>query len=138
MEAEFVNLFIDKQKNALNDLTSRNIMLETHLAFAEQKVVEMQQVKQALEEHKIVVENLTNHAHMMDVQNQQLQKDVDRLTGDVVERDKQLKDLKQDNATIAASAEQLQATIKKLKLELEVHQAKATRLKNKAKQLIEE
>lgn len=35
MEAEFINVFIGKQKNLIDDLLSKNIMLETKLAVSE-------------------------------------------------------------------------------------------------------
>lgn len=38
MEAEFVNMFVQKQKDALVDTLMKNIMLETRLAIAETKL----------------------------------------------------------------------------------------------------
>ncbi|NBX49730.1 hypothetical protein EBT25_07275 [bacterium] len=46
METEFVNIFIEKQREMINDLVARNIMLEARTGVAElktQKVAELEQ-----------------------------------------------------------------------------------------------
>lgn len=38
MDTEFVNVYIEKQRNAIADLSSKIILLEAHLEFANKKV----------------------------------------------------------------------------------------------------
>ena len=45
MEAEFVNMFVQKQKDALVDTLMKNIMLETRLAIAETKLQSLSEVE---------------------------------------------------------------------------------------------
>lgn len=53
MEAEFVNIFVEKQKQCIIDLTLRNLMLDARVAYMEQASKQMiedfQQQKQAAE-----------------------------------------------------------------------------------------
>jgi predicted nuclease with TOPRIM domain len=53
MEAEFVNIFVEKQKQYIIDLTLRNLMLDARVAYMEQAakrmVEEFQQQKEAVE-----------------------------------------------------------------------------------------
>ncbi len=45
MEAEFVNMFVQKQKDALVDALMKNIMLETRLAIVETKLQSLSEVE---------------------------------------------------------------------------------------------
>ena len=53
MEAEFVNIFVEKQKQCIIDLTLRNLMLDARVAYmeqaAKQMIEEFQQQKQVAE-----------------------------------------------------------------------------------------
>lgn len=38
MDAEFINMYVQKQKDAMVDLLTQNVMLETRIAIAEKKI----------------------------------------------------------------------------------------------------
>lgn len=42
MEVDFVNAYIERLLAAVHDLTSKNVLLETRVQFAEKKVAELQ------------------------------------------------------------------------------------------------
>lgn len=45
MEAEFVNMFVQKQKDAIVDALMKNIMLETRIAIAETKLQSLSEIE---------------------------------------------------------------------------------------------
>ena len=55
MEADFVNIFLEKQREVIVDLTSRSIMLEARVAYADQKARQSHSLIQELEETKQVL-----------------------------------------------------------------------------------
>lgn len=117
MEAEFINVFIEKQREVIHDLMTKNVMAEARIAFAEQKLSQVQSIIDELEANK-------EHA-------QQLMQQVDELNNTN-------KNLTQDILQKNVEIEQLSGEVKKLNIEKEVYEAKAVRLKNKAKQIAEE
>ena len=156
MEAEFVNIFIEKQREFLVDLTSRNIMLEARILFAEQKLLKMADLSQELQANQEHVNQLLNINKVIEEEKRILAAVEVRLKNELVEKDVQLAEKeRQSTAQLAekvkeiehlrnkvneckADADQLRSQVKTLNLEKEVNEAKATRLKNKAKQLAEE
>ena len=50
MDNELVNVFINKQRDALNDLMSKSIMLEARLVIAEERIVKYQESAAGLEQ----------------------------------------------------------------------------------------
>ena len=136
MEAEFVNIFVEKQREAIVDLTSRNIMFEARIAFAA-KTAE-QAAQQAEETLNYLQRSLSEaQAHVIAVQEESA-RDILLLQGSITEKDKELNHLKSKVKDQTAEIDTLKATAKQLTLEQEIQLAKATRLKNKAKQLAEE
>ena len=127
MEADFVNIFIEKQRESINDLTSRNIMLDARIVYAEQKVKVAQEYEQVIIDLQNKNEELTRNAAQ-----------VDFLQRESKAKDKELIHLKAKVSEMQADIDQLRGTIKQMTMENEVQAAKALRLKNKAKQLIEE
>lgn len=61
METEFVNIFIQKQKDAISNLISQNIMLEAKLGYAESQLNTLtEQLNVANEQVKSLSEHITN------------------------------------------------------------------------------
>lgn len=56
METEFVNVFIQKQKDVMVDLLMRTVMLEARVSFAESKLQSLEKLE---EQHKITLEDLS-------------------------------------------------------------------------------
>jgi hypothetical protein len=127
MEADFVNIFVEKQRESIIDLTSRNIMLEARITYAEQKVKVVQEYEQSLVDLQNKNEELTRNAALFA-----------GLQENCTSKDKELKHLKVKVGEMQADIDQLRSTIKQMTMENEVQAAKALRLKNKAKQLAEE
>ena len=128
MEADFVNVFIEKQREVINELTSKNVMAEARLAFAEQKLLQVQDVINELNANK-------EHAVQLMQQLEELKQE--KLT--IVQQYKeQLHSAEQYLNQKTNDIEELKDIVQKLKVENEVYEAKAARLKNKAKQIAEE
>lgn len=61
METEFVNIFIQKQKDAISNLISQNIMLEARLGYTESQLNTLtDQLNVANEQVKSLNEQITN------------------------------------------------------------------------------
>lgn len=128
MEADFVNVFIEKQREVISDLTSKNVMAEARLAFAEQKLLQVQDVFEELN---------ANKEHAVQLMRQVEELNQEKLT--VVQQYKeQLYSAEQYLNQKTNDIEELKDIVQKLKVEKEVYEAKAARLKNKAKQIAEE
>lgn len=128
MEADFVNVFIEKQREVISDLTSKNVMAEARLAFAEQKLLQVQDVFEELN---------ANKEHAVQLMRQVEELNQEKLT--VVQQYKeQLYSAEQYLNQKTNDIEELKDIVQKLKVENEVYEAKAARLKNKAKQIAEE
>ena len=50
MEADFINLYIERMQNTIHDLSSKNILLETQLMMSEKRNSELQSKLESLEE----------------------------------------------------------------------------------------
>lgn len=50
MEADFINLYIERMQNTIHDLSSKNILLETQLLMSEKRNSELQSKLESLEE----------------------------------------------------------------------------------------
>lgn len=145
MEAEFVNIFVEKQREAIVDLTSRNIMLEARIFFAEQKLQKMNDLSQELQANQEHVNQLLDINKVIEEEKRILAAAEVRLKNELVEKDvqlaekvKEIEHLRNKVNECKTDADQLRGEVKTLKLEKEVNEAKAIRLKNKAKQLAEE
>ena len=53
MDASFVNVYLDKQRETINDLMGRCIMLETKLSLAEAAVAKAAALEQQLEQMRL-------------------------------------------------------------------------------------
>ena len=138
MEAGFVNIFVEKQREVIVDLTSRNIMLDARISFAEQKLEQMQELNKELETNKAHVNQLIDENKFVENKNEQLITTESRMRGEMLDINKELLGLRTKVSEQKTEIEQLLVEIKKLKIEKEVSDVKTARLKNKAKQLAEE
>jgi len=128
MEADFVNVFIEKQREVINDLTSKNVMAEARLAFAEQKLLQVQDVFEELN---------ANKEHAVQLMQQLKELNEEKLTI-VQQYNEQLLLAEQYLNQKISDNEELKDIVQKLKVENEIYEAKAARLKNKAKQIADE
>ena len=138
MEAGFVNIFVEKQREVIVDLTSRNIMLDARISFAEQKLEQMQELIKELEANKEHVNQLIDENKFVENKNEQLITTESRMRGEMLDINKELLGLRTKVSEQKTEIEQLLLEIKKLKIEKDVSDVKTARIKNKAKQLAEE
>lgn len=138
MEAEFVSIFVDKQREVIVDLTSRNIMLDARIIFAEQKLAQMKDLTDELEANKAHVNQLMVASKQADEERRQLAGNESRLRGEMLDINKELEQLRMKVTEYKGDADQLRNEVKILNLEKEANEAKTARLKSKAKQLAEE
>lgn len=138
MEAEFVSIFVEKQRESIVDLISRNIMLEARIVFAEQKLSQMKELTDELEANKAHVNQLIEASKQAEEEKHQLATNESRLRGELVDVNKEVHHLRLKANEYKTDADQLRGEVKKLNLEKEVNEAKTARLKSKAKQLAEE
>ncbi len=149
MDADFVNVFVEKQRETITDLFSRNIMLDARVTFAEQKIqqllnIEQQSVDQREQYEKTLAEAQAGHdrvvleyksaAHKLNGEIGRLQAEVNAAAGQVNEINSLQTKVKDQTADI----EQLRKAVNQMSLERETHRAKAENLKKKAKQLMED
>ena len=136
MEAEFVNIFVEKQRETIVDLVSRNIMLEARVSFASKTAEQVaHQTQEAVAQIQVSLEEA--QAQVIATKGES-ERDIGLLKQTIAEKDKEINHLKTKVRDQITEADQLRANIKQLSLEQEVMIAKANRLKNKAKQLTEE
>lgn len=134
MEAEFVNVFLEKQRDTINDLMSRIIMLEARLVIAERSATQAGEVLKKLNDAEGRVKILhEQNAAMNEVINKQkpqveeissLLHKIDELKSVISNRDEQLK--------------HLQSSVNALTLEKESQRVKADRLKKKVQEIASE
>lgn len=138
MEAEFVSIFVEKQREVIVDLTSRNIMLEARIMFAEQKLSQMKELTEELEANKEQVNLLGAYNRQADEDKRQLAAAESRMKGEMADMNKELEHLRNKVNEQKADADQLRTEVKRMLAEKEAQEAKSARLKFKAKQLAEE
>lgn len=114
MEAEFVNVFVQKQRDTINDLMSRCIMLETKLAVAEPAVARIGELEQQLAASRAEIELITRQY--------------------TEQSDQIISELRQQIATQNTTNQQLEAEIVRLNDELNT----VALAKSKADQLLQD
>lgn len=115
MEAELINAFVEKQRDIINDLMARNIMLEARLAVAEKKVQQVVELQNVITELNTKNESLDKQNHVMN---------------QVIEKSQQKENDQKEKI------ENLQKLVNKLTLEKEAQRQQAEKLKKKAEELV--
>lgn len=138
MEADFVNVFIEKQREVISDLTSKNVMAEARLAFAEQKLQRVQDVIDELDANKEHVVQLMQQLEQLNEEKIKFARDANQHASENQQLKEQLHLAEQYLNQKTFDNDELKDLVKKLNIEKEVYEAKAIRLKNKAKQIAEE
>jgi uncharacterized coiled-coil protein SlyX len=127
MEAEFVNMFVEKQKDMINDLLARNVMLDTRLALAEKAGAKIKEYEQNLS--------------YMQLQSEHQKTLIAKLEGDLATLPDQLKQIEELSTRVReqeTNINQLRAhvnqlTIENVKLKDERSAAKEESPKRKSK-----
>ena len=68
MDTDLVNMFVTKQRDVINDLMSKNILLEARLAIAEKYVQQMEALRQQLSAYEQEIQQLKNDMQNMTAQ----------------------------------------------------------------------
>lgn len=117
MEAELVNAFVEKQRDVINDLMARNIMLEARLAVAEKKAQQVLEFQTVAADSEIKIKSLDEQNRAMNI-----------IIEDLRSKEKESKE----------KIDQLQKLVNKLTLEKEAQRQQAEKLKKKAEELMSE
>lgn len=115
MEAELINAFVEKQRDIINDLMARNIMLEARLAVAEKK-------SQQVADFQTTINDLQTKLKSLDQQNS--------VMNQVIEKTQQKESEQKEKI------DQLQKLVNKLTLEKEAQRQQAEKLKKKAEEMM--
>lgn len=122
MDVELVNTYVEKQRDLIHDLMSKNVMLESRLSISEKYAAKAAEATEKLREKEEVVKKLNDQIVTLNVDNEKLKKEL--------------------NAAELNLREQLQlvsdqrSTINKLTLEKESQRNKAEKLKKKAQEMV--
>jgi predicted RNase H-like nuclease (RuvC/YqgF family) len=134
MEVDLVNVFVEKQRDVINDFMARNIMLEARLTIAERHAVKATELSEKLSNTEGQVKILHEQNAAMNASIENLKKQVSSLEAEKTESDKTITSLSEQ----VKKTEDLQALVNKLTLEKESHRAKADRLKKKVQEIATE
>lgn len=149
MDADFVNVFVEKQRESLNDLFSRNIMLDARVTFAESKIQQMLSIEQQAADAQVT------HVALLNDMQLKHDKQLAELRSTISEQAELMKRYQIELAAAASGKEtfehaqttikeqvteieQLRKSVNLMAHEKEVQRARADNIKKKAKQLIED
>jgi chromosome segregation ATPase len=140
MQAEFINVFLEKQRDHLMDFVSRVIMAETKQHFADKEIEDLTAKLTAAETHITEIEKERDSlaeqisagekhdakrnatVEQLNTNNSDLSAEIDRLNKDIVAKQEQISQLISDKNSLQQSVEQSTATISQMntiKMELE-------------------
>jgi hypothetical protein len=134
MEVDLVNVFVEKQRDVINDLMARNIMLEARLTVAERHAVKATELSEKLSNTEGQVKMLHEQNAAMNASIENLRKQVSSFEAEKAESEKSIVLLSEQ----AKKTVELQALVNKLTLEKESHRVKADKLKQKVQQIATE
>lgn len=134
MEVDLVNVFVEKQRDVINDLMARNIMLEARLTVAERHAVKATELSEKLSNTEGQVKMLHEQNAAMNASIENLRKQLSSFEAEKTESDATIVLLKEQ----VKKTEELQKLVNKLTLEKESHRAKADRIKKKVQEIATE
>ena len=134
MEVDLVNVFVEKQRDVINDLMARNIMLEARLTVAERHAVKATELSEKLSNTEGQVKMLHEQNAAMNASIENLRKQVSSFEAEKAESEKSIVLLSEQ----AKKTVELQALVNKLTLEKKSQKAKADRLKKKVQEIATE
>lgn len=134
MEVDLVNVFVEKQRDVINDLMSRNIMIEARLTVAERHAVKATELSEKLSNTEGQVKILHEQNAAMNASIENLKKQLSSLEAEKTENEKTIALLKEQ----VSKKEELQILVNKLTLEKESARVKAERLKKKVQEIATE
>ncbi len=115
MEVDLVNAFVEKQRELINDLTGKNIMLEARLAVTEKKSQQVIELQTNVDDLQIKLKSLDQQNSVMN---------------QVIEKANQKENEHKEKI------DQLQKLVNKLTLEKEAQRQQAEKLKKKAEEMM--
>ena len=128
MELELVNVYVEKQRDLINDLMARNVLSEARLAVAEKQLQKMNELNQRLAEEQTKVELLSQQNSAMNEVIEKMKQDL----GFEKTRNESLQDVvKTSDLAIA----ELKQVVNQLTLEKEAQRVKADKIKKRAQEL---
>ena len=132
MEVELINAYVEKQRETINEIMAKNIMLDAKLVVTERNLQQVTEVEKALHEYKLKADSLEE-------QNKAMNQLIENQKKDIIMLQQKEKELQQ---TIKVTDEQkekidlLHKQINKLTLEKEAQRQKAEKMKKKAEEIM--
>lgn len=132
MDAELVNMFIDKQRETINDAISRIVMLEARLAISERRI----------EEGKVIVSDMhAKHTLQQNIHTEKEEASVKQLEehkAAIKKKDVEIADLKIKGEKRNAELEEMRRKFNDLALQRDQDIQKLQKVKKQVKQLAED
>jgi predicted RNase H-like nuclease (RuvC/YqgF family) len=134
MEVDLVNVFVEKQRDVINDLMARGIMLEARLTIAEKHAAKVIELGEKLSNTEGQLKMLHEQNAAMNASIENYKKEINSLIAGKTEKDNIISSLRDQ----VGKVDELQSLVNKLTLEKESQRAKADRLKKKVQEIASE
>lgn len=132
MDVDLVNVFVEKQRDVINELMSKNVLLEARLAVSEKYARKAAEVGEQLSAAETQVKMLHEQNAAMNTVIEKYKKQVEELIEEKKELEKFGIELKEQKQKVA----DLLTQVNKLTLEKEAQRVKAEKMKKRAQELI--
>ena len=123
MEADLVNAFVEKQRDTINELMAKNIMLEARLVVVEKRLQQAADLSEKVAEYELQLK-------LTKTQNDTMSVLINKLKQGEKEAKEKVDQVEERNT-------QLQKMIDQLTIEKEAQKQKAETLRKKAEQLMQ-
>ena len=132
MEVELINAYVEKQRETINEIMAKNIMLDAKLVVTERKLQQVTEVEKALHEYKLKADSLEEQNKAMNQLIENQKKDIIMLQ----QKEKELQQTVKVNNEQKEKIDLLHKQINKLTLEKEAQRQKAEKMKKKAEEIM--
>jgi len=132
MEVELINAYVEKQRETINEIMAKNIMLDAKLVVTERKLQQVTEFEKALHEYKLKADSLEEQNKAMNQLIENQKKDIIMLQ----QKEKELQQTVKVNNEQKEKIDLLQKQINKLTLEKEAQRQKAEKMKKKAEEIM--
>jgi hypothetical protein len=134
MEVELVNVFVEKQRDVINDLMARNVLLEAKLTVTEKQLQKIPELSTNISNLEVRLRLLQDQNNAMNASIENYKRDIESFTLMKEHYDKQQSIIDEHVEKIRT----LEAKNNQLTLEKEAQRVKAEKMKKRAQELITE
>lgn len=134
MEVDLVNAFVEKQRDVINDLMARNVLLEAKLTVTEKQLQKIPELSTNISNLELKLRLLQDQNNAMNASIENYKRDIESFTLMKEHYDKQQSIIDEHVEKIRT----LEAKNNQLTLEKEAQRVKAEKMKKRAQELITE